>query len=46
VNLAFPVVTLPFDIQLLSYVAEMALCLWLIVIGVNAERWKEQASAA
>jgi prolipoprotein diacylglyceryltransferase len=46
VNLVFPVVALPFDIQLLSYVAEMALCLWLIVIGVNAERWKEQASAA
>jgi hypothetical protein len=46
VNLVFPVVALPFDIQVLSYVAEMALCLWLIVIGVNAERWKEQASAA
>jgi Domain of unknown function (DUF4386) len=46
VSLVFPVVSLPFDIQLLSYVAEMVLCLWLIVIGVNAERWKEQASAA
>jgi hypothetical protein len=46
VNLVFPVVALPFDIQLLSYVAEMALCLWLIVIGVNDERWKEQTSAA
>ena len=43
-NLVFPVVALPFDIQILSYVAEMVLCLWLIVIGVNAERWKEQAS--
>jgi hypothetical protein len=46
VTLVVPVVALPFDIQLLSYGAEMALCLWLIVIGVNAERWKEQASAA
>ncbi len=46
VNLVFPVVALPFDIQLLSYVAEMVLCLWLIVMGVNAERWREQAGAA
>ena len=46
VKLVFPVFTLPFDIQLLSYAAEMALCLWLIVKGVNAESWKEQASAA
>ena len=45
-NLVFPMVALPFDIQLLSYVAETALCLWLIVIGVNAERWKELAGAA
>jgi hypothetical protein len=44
--LVFPVVALPFDIQLLSYAAEMALCLWLIVKGVNAERWKEQSSQA
>jgi hypothetical protein len=42
-NLVFPAVALPFDIQVLSYVAEMALCLWLIVRGVDAERWKEQA---
>jgi hypothetical protein len=46
VHLVFPVVALPFDIQLLSYAAEMALSLWLIVKGVNAERWKEQASVA
>jgi hypothetical protein len=39
------VVALPFDIRLLSYAAEMALCLWHIVIGVNAERWKEQVGA-
>lgn len=44
--LVFPMVTLPFDILLLSYLVEMALCLWLIVVGVNAEKWKEQAGAA
>ena len=46
VILVFPVAALPFDIQLLSYAAEVVLCLWLIVKGVDAERWKEQARAA
>ncbi len=27
-------------------VAEVAFCLWLLVMGVNAARWKEQAAAA
>ena len=28
----------------LATLAELALLLWLLVRGVNAERWKEQAS--
>ena len=29
-----------------SAVAEISLCLWLLVMGVNEKRWKEQASLA
>jgi hypothetical protein len=29
-----------------SGVAEVSLCLWLLVMGVNVQRWNEQASAA
>jgi hypothetical protein len=30
------------SIQVLGFVAEMALMLWLLVMGVNEERWREQ----
>src|SRR5208282_2080446 len=33
-------------LKVLGFVAELSLCLWLLVKGVNVERWKEQASAA
>ena len=36
----FPYILLP------GFIAETLLCLWLLVIGVNAQRWQEQARAA
>jgi Domain of unknown function (DUF4386) len=30
---------------ILGFLAELMLCLWLLVIGVNVQRWKVQASA-
>ena len=33
-------------IQLPSGVAELSLCLWLLVMGVNVSRWEAQASTA
>ena len=33
-------------IEILGFLAELLLLLWLLVKGVNVERWKEQASAA
>jgi hypothetical protein len=33
-------------ILVLGFFAELSLCLWLLVKGVNVERWREQAGAA
>ena len=33
-------------IVVLGFLAELSLMLWLLVMGVNVQRWKEQASAA
>ncbi len=33
-------------LEVLGFLGEVPLMLWLLVIGVNAQRWKEQASAA
>jgi Domain of unknown function (DUF4386) len=33
-------------IAVLGFLAEVALMLWLLVIGVNGQRWQEQAGAA
>jgi len=32
-------------LKVLGFLAEASLMLWLIVMGVNEQRWKEQASA-
>jgi len=33
-------------IVVLGFLAELSLMLWLLVMGVNVQRWKERASAA
>ncbi len=33
------------DLTMLGGIAELALCLWLMVMGVNASKWEEKASA-
>jgi Domain of unknown function (DUF4386) len=42
---AFAALLVPY-VQVPSGVAELSLCLWLLVIGVKVQRWKEQASAS
>jgi hypothetical protein len=32
-------------IEVFGFLAELSLCLWLLVMGVNVERWRQQASA-
>ena len=33
-------------IEVLGFLAELSLMLWLLVVGVNTERWKEQENRA
>jgi hypothetical protein len=48
--LAFLFPALPRDlsiaIEVTGFLAELSLCLWLLVMGVNVQRWKQQASPA
>src|SRR5271170_8159774 len=32
--------------EVLGFLAELSLCLWLLVMSVNVERWKQQAGGA
>jgi hypothetical protein len=32
-------------LKVVGFVAELSLCLWLVVMGVNAQKWEEKASA-
>jgi len=44
--IAPPIAARVFPYLAASAVAEISLCLWLLVMGVNEQRWKEQASLA
>jgi hypothetical protein len=32
-------------LKVLGFVAELSLCLWLLVMGVNVQKWEEKARA-
>ena len=32
--------------KVVGFLAELSLCLWLLVMGVNVEQWRQQANAA
>jgi hypothetical protein len=38
-----PVGARVFPFLVVSGIAEVSFCLWLLVVGVNVQRWKEQA---
>jgi hypothetical protein len=38
-NRIFPAILLP------AFIAELSLCLWLLVKGVDVPKWKERANA-
>lgn len=48
--LIFLIPAVPHDlsvaIEVFGFLAELSLCLWLLVMGVNVERWKQQANSA
>lgn len=33
-------------LKILGFLAELSLCLWLLLMGVDVQQWKEQAGAA
>lgn len=33
-------------LMVLGFIAELSLCLWLLVMGLNVQRWKRHASSA
>jgi hypothetical protein len=37
---------LSIGIKVIGFLAELSLCLWLLVMGVNVERWMKQANPA
>lgn len=44
-NLVLPDLTVSFDVLLPAYVAELGLCLWLLLVGVNATKWTALAQS-